>query len=121
MDNRQFYTTAEVATKLRVSKAHIYTLVKQGKLPSVKIGKRIVFTDTVFDILQPKVEEVPQIDVEKNKFDGSVALFFNVREEIKLKLFAWCRQKNISPGAFLYRAFWSEAKKVGMELEGERR
>ncbi|PFR94851.1 helix-turn-helix domain-containing protein [Priestia megaterium] len=41
--NRQTITVKEVATLIGVSKDLIYELVREKKIPHIKIGKRILF------------------------------------------------------------------------------
>ena len=39
---KQFYTVAEAATLLRVSKITIYRNTESGKIPRAKVGKRVL-------------------------------------------------------------------------------
>ena len=36
------FNVSEVATALRVSKSHIYSLIRRGEIPSKQVGKRIL-------------------------------------------------------------------------------
>lgn len=43
---RRNYTVKETAEYLKVCRATIYNLVKAGKLTPVRIGTRVIFTET---------------------------------------------------------------------------
>jgi excisionase family DNA binding protein len=42
----KFYTIKEVSDLLRVSKQTVYRLMSSGKIATVKLGKRTLFTET---------------------------------------------------------------------------
>ena len=49
MSDNLFYTVPEVASILRMSNGNVYTLVKQDKIPNVKIGRRYVIPRKLFN------------------------------------------------------------------------
>lgn len=49
MIERQTMTVQETATYLGVSKDLIYSMVKTGELPAVKLGRRILFRKEVLE------------------------------------------------------------------------
>ena len=48
---RRFYTVAEAAEVLRMSKATVYRRVQDGELRAVRIGHRVVIPVAVLDAL----------------------------------------------------------------------
>lgn len=49
IEQPQFLTLREVAKTIQVSRTTAYTLVKQGRLPSVRIGGQIRFPRSAFE------------------------------------------------------------------------
>ncbi len=49
MENKEFYTTQELANKLRVNIMTIYRYIKAGKLSAHKIGKEFRIAKVEFD------------------------------------------------------------------------
>jgi excisionase family DNA binding protein len=47
--DRQTITVKEAASYIGVSKDLVYQLVREGKLPHVKVGRRILFRKEVLD------------------------------------------------------------------------
>lgn len=43
MPNEAFLTQEEVATMLRVSQRHVANMQRQGLLPYLKLGRRVIF------------------------------------------------------------------------------
>jgi excisionase family DNA binding protein len=41
-DTKRVFTVDEVAVELRISRATAYEMVRTGKIPSIKLGKRIL-------------------------------------------------------------------------------
>ena len=49
----QFYKPLEVASKLKISRAGIYRLLKSGELKSIKLGgSRLISEDNLLDFLR---------------------------------------------------------------------
>ena len=48
-DQRKTITVDEAAAALGISRNHAYEAVKQGDLPSLKIGRRILIPKAAFD------------------------------------------------------------------------
>lgn len=49
MSDDMFLTVPEVARILRMSDGNVYTMVKQNRIPNVKIGRRYVIPRKQFD------------------------------------------------------------------------
>jgi putative molybdopterin biosynthesis protein len=46
---RELLTAVEVAEVLRVSRYHVYDLVRDGRLPAVRIGRHVRIARSVLD------------------------------------------------------------------------
>ncbi len=42
MENKEFYSTGEVARLLKISRIAVFNKIKGGKLPAIKVGKNYV-------------------------------------------------------------------------------
>jgi excisionase family DNA binding protein len=47
--NRRTYSIEEAAQMLGVSRNHAYDMAKEGQLPAIKLGKRLVIPKAPFD------------------------------------------------------------------------
>lgn len=45
----KIYTIQEVCEMLDISRSFAYQMLKEGKIPSVKLGKRVIIPKTKFD------------------------------------------------------------------------
>jgi len=63
--NPRLMTTEEVSKYLRISRASVYRLVKQQKIPVSRIGKHLRFRKDVID------EWLTQMENENHKWQGS--------------------------------------------------
>lgn len=63
--NPRVMTTDEVSRYLRISRASVYRLVKQQKIPVSRIGKHLRFRKDVID------EWLTQMENENHKWQGS--------------------------------------------------
>jgi excisionase family DNA binding protein len=41
-DSKRVFTVEEVAVELRISRASCYEMVRSGKIPSIRLGRRIL-------------------------------------------------------------------------------
>ncbi|KXO93745.1 hypothetical protein AXK58_14330 [Tsukamurella tyrosinosolvens] len=46
---RVMLTAQEVAERLHLSKGHVYSLVRQGEVASVKIGRRVLISEDALE------------------------------------------------------------------------
>ena len=60
MKTDQFYTVRTLADKLAVKPLTVYRLVKQGKIPAVKIGRSIRFDPDAVDTFLESVRVGPE-------------------------------------------------------------
>lgn len=56
---KKFYNVTEVANILCLSKSHIYSEVSKNKIPSIKIGKRILIPATYIT----KITEIAHVAI----------------------------------------------------------
>ena len=54
---QQFYTISETEKILRLSRTALYFKIKSGKIPSVKIGKRVLVPGIYFEKLKNQAME----------------------------------------------------------------
>jgi excisionase family DNA binding protein len=58
MQEPEHYTTAEVATKLRITPSGVARRIQRGQLPAVRVGRRwLIRKDTLDAMLQPSAPE----------------------------------------------------------------
>jgi excisionase family DNA binding protein len=58
---QQFYTIAEAGKVLRLSRTNLYYQIKAGKIPTVRMGKRVLIPGAYFEQLTEKaMAAVPQ-------------------------------------------------------------
>ena len=60
MKTGQFYTVRTLADKLVITPLTVYRLVRQGKIPAVKIGKSIRFDPEAVDAFLESVRVGPE-------------------------------------------------------------
>jgi len=54
MSNQQWYTVAQAAVILQISKLSVWRGVKAGDISSVRIGRKILIPDVYFEELKNK-------------------------------------------------------------------
>ena len=62
MTEPEYYTTEEVATRLRISKPHVTDMCRRGQLPAYKLGPR--------NWRIPRVELADWLNKHRNNYGG---------------------------------------------------